>query len=173
MMVLSSLSPLFVLWAVRGLNCIEDRWLWLICLLLIVIPNGVLLLRIRIAKSRGDVRTLKIGYAEDHREYLLVYLFAMLIPLYDVNLGSPRDVAAAVVALVFVVFLFWHLNLHYMNIFFALAGYRVFTVGPGDQDSASTPSFVLLTTRTGLRSGELITAYRLSNTVFFEPRSGL
>jgi hypothetical protein len=28
------------------------------------------------------------------------------------------------------VFLFWHLNLHYMNLLFAALGFRVFTVYP-------------------------------------------
>jgi hypothetical protein len=118
------------------------------------------------------VRTLTIGRAEDHREYLLVYLFAMLIPLYDVNLGSARDVAAAVLALAFIVFLFWHLNLHYMNILFALRGYRVFTI-TGSAASATSEPLVLLTKRIGLQQGEKVLAYRISNTVFFEPASGL
>jgi hypothetical protein len=173
MMVLSSLSPLFFLWAVRGITCIEDRWLWLICSALIIIPNAMLLWRIRIAKLRNDVRTLTVGHAEDHREYLLVYLFAMLIPLYDVNLGSTRDAAAAAVALLFIVFLFWHLNLHYMNVLFAVRGYRVFTITPGEQDFASGEPFVLLTKRIALHQGQKIRAYRLSNTVFFEPKERL
>jgi hypothetical protein len=172
MMVLSSLSPLFFLWAVRGVSCIEDRWLWLICFLLIAVPNTLLLWRIRITRLRNDVRTLTIGRAEDHREYLLVYLFAMLIPLYDLNLGSIRDVSAAVLALAFIVFLFWHLNLHYMNILFALRGYRVFTI-TGSAASATSEPLVLLTKRIGLQQGEKVLAYRISNTVFFEPASGL
>jgi hypothetical protein len=173
MMVLSSLTPLFLLWAVRGVTCIKDEWLWIICFLLIGIPNAVLLWRIRIARVRNDVRTLVIGEAEDHREYLLVYLFAMLIPLYDVNLSSPRDAVAAVVALLFIVFLFWHLNLHYMNIFFALAGYRVFTIAPGEQSFATGAPFVLLTKRIAVQKNDTLRAYRLSNNVFFEPREGL
>ncbi len=173
MMVLSSLSPLFFLWAVRGLRCIDDRWLWAICFALIIVPNSLLLLRLRAARTNNDVRTLTIGEAEDHREHLLVYLFAMLVPLYDVNLGSSREAAAAIVALLFIVFLFWHLHLHYMNVVFAVRGYRVFTIRPNQQALASGEPFVLLTKRTALQHGEQIRAYRLSNTVFFEPREPL
>jgi hypothetical protein len=173
MMVLSSLSPLFFLWAIRGLSCVEDRWLWFACAILIVGPNLVLLWRIRIAKLRNDTRTLTVGKAEDHRGDLLVYLFAMLIPLYDVNLSSPRDAAAAVVALLFIVFLFWHLHLHYMNVLFALRSYRVFTITPITGELATGEPFVLVTKRIALQAEQKVRAYRLSNTVFFEPEAGL
>src|SRR5437764_8494 len=115
MMVLSSLTPLFALWAVRGLDPIPDRWLWFGCGALIVLPNTVFLVRLRLARMRGDTRTLSISRADDHRDHLLVYLFAVLMPLFDANIGKTRDSAATVFALSFVVFLFWHLNLHYMN----------------------------------------------------------
>jgi len=173
MMVLSSLSPLFVLWAIRGLSCVADLWLWLTCTILVVIPNLVLLWRIRTARQRNDVRTLTIGKAEDHRGDLLVYLFAMLIPLYDVNLSSPRDAAAALVALLFIVFLFWHLHLHYMNVLFAIRSYRVFTITPTQGELATGEPFVLVTKRIALQAEERVRAYRLSNTVFFEPEAGL
>ncbi len=173
MMVLSSLSPLFFLWAVRGLSCVEDRWLWLACAFLIIGPNAILLGRIRVAKLRNDIRTLTIGKPEDHRGDLLVYLFAMLIPLYDVNLSSSRDAAAALVALLFVVFLFWHLHLHYMNVLFAIRGYRVFTITPARTELTAAEPFVLLTKRIALQTGEKLEAYRLSNTVFFESEGGL
>jgi hypothetical protein len=116
---------------------------------------------------------LTIGEAEDHRGDLLVYLFAMLIPLYDVNLSSPRDAAAALVAFLFIVFLFWHLNLHYMNVLFAIRSYRVFTITPAETDLATGEPFVLLTKRVSFQAGQKVQAYRLSNTVFFEPAGGL
>jgi hypothetical protein len=42
MMVLSSLSPLFILWAVRGIPAVGDTWLWSACTLLVMLPNAVL-----------------------------------------------------------------------------------------------------------------------------------
>lgn len=174
MMVVSSLSPLFFLWAVRGVKCIPDTILWIGCVALIIIPNLVLWLKIRICRSQKDTKTLTVGLADDHREHLLVYLFAMLIPLYDVNLGSDREFAAALLALIFIVFLFWHLNLHYMNLVFALFGYRVFTIVPDTkEDAIDFQPFVLLTQRSYLHKGEQLQAYRISNTVFFEPKGGL
>jgi hypothetical protein len=173
LMVLSSLSPLFVLWAVRGVNNVPDRWLWITCGGLILVPNLVLWMRLRITRRRNDAKTLTVGESDDHREHLLVYLFAMLIPLYDANLGSARDTLATGLAFAFIVFLFWHLNLHYMNILFALFGYHVFTVYPNAGQGGAQQSFVLLTCRGHLDSGQEVRAYRISNTVFFEPKRGL
>jgi hypothetical protein len=171
-MVVSSLSPVFVLWAIRGIAELPDEWVLGVCGFLAVIPNLFLLARIHTARKNSDRRTLTVGRATDHREHLLVYLFAVLIPLYDVNLSSRREVAAVVAALLFVIFLFWHLNLHYTNIGFAIFGYRVFTVDPPQTANAASgkDSFVIISARSSIRTNEEITALRLSNTVYFEPK---
>jgi hypothetical protein len=137
---------------------------------MVVLPYSVLGLRMRSARQRNDRRELFVARAEDHREHLLVYLFAMLLPFYTASLDSWRDFTAEVAALAFVVFLFWHLNLHYMNLLFALAGYRVFTVYPPSDDNpfSGRETFVLITRRLTLAAGQTLAAYRLSDTVYFE-----
>lgn len=170
LMVLSSISPLFILWAFRGNRLIPDRYLLTFCAVMVLVPNAFLWLRIKTATRLHERRELTVGLAEDHREHLLVYLFAMLLPLYTAELGTWRDVAAVVAALCFIVFLFWHLNLHYMNLVFAAMGYRVFTVSPpadGNPLSGRT-SQVLITRRIAIPAGERLVAYRLSNTVYLE-----
>ena len=122
-MVLSSISPLFIIWAIRGNNLIPDCYFVSFCALLIIIPILFLCWRIRTARKLREVREISVGIAEDHREHLLVYLFAMLLPFYTANLGTWRDLGAVFTALAFIIFLFWHLNLHYMNLFFAALGY--------------------------------------------------
>jgi hypothetical protein len=170
LMVLSSISPLFILWAVRGNSVIPDRYFIAFCLLMVVAPNGFLWLRLRTARRLQDKRALTVGKADDHRNHVLVYLFAMLLPFYRQDLGSWRDLSSAVAALAFIVFLFFHLNLHYMNLLFAAVGYRVFTVYPpcdGNALSGKT-SLALITRRVSLSSGEHLIAYRLSDTVYLE-----
>ena len=169
-MVLSGFSPLFILWAIRGCSLIPDRYLVPLCLVMVVAPNVFLWLRIYAAKELKERRDLAVGRAEDHRDHLLVYLFAMLLPLYAADLSTWRALAAALAALVFVVFLFWHLNLHYMNLLFAIKGYRVFTLYPADHGSplSGRESLVLITRRVGVSAGEHLIAYRLSDTVYFE-----
>jgi len=171
MMVLSSLSPLFLLWAVRGFGHLPDRWVWIVCALLVISPNLILWLRVRVAIARNDIKTITVHEADDHREHLLVYLFAMLIPLYDANVGSLRDATATVIAFVFIVFLFWHLNLHYMNVLFAIMGFHVFTIETAGAAIGGQQPFVLLTTRNSIRSDTQIRALRISDSVYLEPRS--
>lgn len=170
LMVLSSISPLFILWAIRGIKLIPDNYFLPFCALMVIVPNGFLWLRIRTARKLREEKIITIGVAEDHREHLLVYLFSMLLPFYATDLGSWRDLAATAAALGFIVFLFWHLNLHYMNLLFALCGYRIFAISPltdGNPLSGSSVQ-VLITQRVALMPGEELVAYRLSDTVYFE-----
>jgi hypothetical protein len=169
LMVLSGMAPMFLIWAVRGSPSVKDRYFVAACLAFAILPTLVVFLRIRAAKKTNDCQTKVIGEAEDHRDHILVYLFAMLLPFYTANLASGREFASTVVALVFIVFLFWHMNLHYMNLVFAFWGYRVFTVlpEPGNKLSGKTP-FVVLTKKSVLTKDEIIETYRLSDTVFIE-----
>ena len=148
-MVLASISPLFVLWAIRGTcqapsapcelsgvasqapkkTCLlPNNYFLIVCGIFIVVPNLLLLWRLRTAREHSDTREIIVGKAEDHRDHLLVYLFAMLLPFYATNLTSWREFSATLLAVCFIVFLFWNCNLHYMNILFAVFGYRIFTI---------------------------------------------
>lgn len=170
LMVLSSISPLFILWAIRGNSLIPDRYFIGFCALMVLGPNAFLWLRIRTAKKHADKRDLTVGTADDHRDHILVYLFAMLLPFYSEDLGSWRYLGASFSALAFIVFLFWHLNLHYMNLLFAALGYRVFTVYPPADGNPLTgkTSQAVITRRVTLASGERLVAYRLSDSVYLE-----
>lgn len=170
LMVLSSISPLFLLWAIRGNCLIPDHWFITFCAFMVVIPNVFLWIRIRTAKIQADKRELVIGRADDHRDHLLVYLFAMLLPFYSQDLVTWRDLGATLAALAFIVFLFWHLNLHYMNLIFAMFNFRIFTVYPPVDDNPLTgkTTYVVITRRVFLNPNERIIAYRLSETVYLE-----
>jgi len=172
LMVLSSVSPLFILWGIRGTTLVPDVYFLTFCTLMVVVPNAFLWFRIRTAKKNQEKRELSINIVEDNREHLLVYLFAMLLPFYADNLATWRTLAAALAGLGFVVFMFWHLNLHYMNILFALFGYRVFSLYPTADGSplSGRSNYVLITPRVTVVAGDRIPAYRISDTVYFEAR---
>ena len=168
-MVLSSMAPLFVLWAVRGSGPVPDKYFIPGCLFFAVAPTLVLWWRIRIASKINDCQTKTVHRSDDHRDHILVYLFAMMLPFYTVNLKDWREFSATAMALLFILFLFGHLNMHYMNLLFAITGYRVFTVTPDPKDRlGSRTPFVILTKRIALPEGEQIETYRLSDTVFIE-----
>ena len=129
-----------------------------------------LLWRIRTAYKSKDVRDMTTGRVEDHRNHVLIYLFATLLPFYREDIASCRDLAAMGVALAFIVFLFWRLNLHSMNLFFALFGFQIFTVGASEDSNPKSgkEGFILITRRKHLSTNERVVAYRLSNTVYLE-----
>jgi hypothetical protein len=170
LMVLSSMSPLFILWGIRGSRVIADRYFLAFCSVMVILPHAFLWLRMTTAKRLHEKREIVVGTSEDHREHLLVYLFAMLLPVYAADLGSWREFSAALAALAFIVFLFWHLNLHYMNLLFAVLGYRVFTVYPPADDNPLTgkEAQVLLSRRATIPPGERLLVYRVSDTVSLE-----
>jgi len=97
----------------------------------------------------------------------------MLLPFYSEDLGNWRYLFSSVAAIGFVVFMFWHLNLHYMNLGFAVRGYRVFTVYPPNNKNPHTDKsgWVVITRRVGLSPGDRIIAYRLSDTVYMETQA--
>lgn len=170
LMVLSSISPLFILWAIRGNGLIPDLYFIPFCAAMVLLPNGFLGLRIRTARKLDETREITVGKAEDHRDHLLVYLFAMLLPFYEAAISTWRDFTAVLAALGFIVFLFFYLNLHYMNLLFAVFRYRVFTIYPPEDDNPLTSkvSQVLITRRKAMLPGEKLVAYRLSDTVYIE-----
>ena len=170
LMILSSISPLFILWGIRGNCLVPDQMFVTFCALIVVVPNGFLWLRLQTARKLDDKREVAVGKADDHRDHILVYLFAMLLPFYSEDLGNWRNLSSSIAALAFIVFLFWHLNLHYMNLLFAALGYRVFTVYPPDDRNPLTgrSSLALITRRVSLSAGERLIAYRLSDTVYLE-----
>ena len=90
-LVLSSISPLFVLWAVKGVALLPDVYFVSVCLFLAIFPTIVLLVREGIATKQRDTHPLQIGSVEDHRAHVLVYLFAMLLPFYRQVVDSWRD----------------------------------------------------------------------------------
>jgi len=169
-MVMSSISPLCILWAIRGNSLISDQYFVGACALMVIGPNFFLWLRIRTAKKQNDKRAVTVGTADDHRDHILVYLFAMLLPFYSQNISAWRDFGATLAALGFIVFLFWHLNLHYMNLLFALRGFRVFTVYPPANGNPLTGKtrHAVITRRVSLAPGDVIVALRLSDTVYLE-----
>ena len=170
LMVISSLSPLFTLWAIRGNSLIPDRWFVGACLFMVIVPTLFLGLRFYTVKKNRDKRPLMVGISEDHRNHVLVYLFATLLPFYREDMATYRDLAGMLAALVFIIFLFWHLRLHYMNLLFAVFNYRIFTVSPPEDQNPYTgrETLILITYRRSLLPGDSFSAYRLSDTVYLE-----
>ncbi|MGN6214863.1 hypothetical protein [Parafilimonas sp.] len=169
MMLLSSMTPLFLLVGIRGIQIkdgdnllISPKHTWTTIACLIVIPYLVIKFRIYFSKKASDIYPLNVQEATLNKEYLFTYLFTVLLPLYSVSISSLNEFYAVICAIAFVIFVLWNMNMHFINIFFAFGGYRVFTLP--NQNGA-----VLLTTRQNLSNNiQSIKAHRLSNSVFIE-----
>ncbi|WP_374283931.1 hypothetical protein [Novosphingobium sp.] len=173
-LVWSSLSPVFLLWSIRGVDAVDDA-VWIpTCLVLFVLPTAILYWVFSRARKSENVKTIDVVSARDQREHLLTYLFAMLIPLFDVNLGGVRDIVAVAFALAFVMFLFWHMRLHYMNLIFAIWGYRIYTVEARigtkerDREQPRLVTFAVISRRHYLPEGSALTGYRLGGNVIVD-----
>lgn len=167
-LVWSSLSPVFLLWAIRGVEAIPDRFWIPACLTLFVLPTAIIYLYFRRAKRSDNVKTIDIDESHDQREHLLTYLFAMLIPLFDVNLGGIRDILAVAFALSLVIFLFWYMRLHYMNLIFAIWRYRIYTVEAKVGTADQPKTFVVISRRHHLSKDATVTGYRLGGNVLVD-----
>ena len=173
LLIWSSLSPVFVLWALRGTTAISDKIFVPICLGLFAVPSIVLWLLWRRNVATDNVRTVEVRVTQDPKDHLLTYLFAMLLPLWQGGLGTPRDLYATLFALVLVLFVFWHMGLHYMNVLFAFRGYRVYTVqagnaGEGD-DNHRLLTYAVISKRSHIPAGGTpLTGYRLGGNVLVD-----
>ena len=169
-LALSSFSPLFVLWAARGVAILPDIYFIPVCLFFAIVPSSFLFVREKFAKRDRDTHTLTVGKVENHSGHFLVYLFAMLLPFYSQDIEGWRDLSALLFALAIIVFLFWHLNFYYINILFAIRGYHILTVHSPRQENqhANLDSFILITRRSDLLPEQDIVGLRLSNTVYIE-----
>ena len=168
MMVLSSLSPFFALWGVRGVGPIPDLYFLSACGLAVAVPNLILLWRVRTSIRQHDKHPLTPLSWTDRRDHFLIYLFALFLPLFLGTVDTARDLVTAVLAIVFLVFLFWRLELHYINLAFLAFRYQIFAVSvPKTKGKGSTREIMVITKRERPTTDQFF-AYRLSDTVYLE-----
>jgi hypothetical protein len=160
MMLISSLSPLFIIIAIKGIEIIPDCYLWSFTAFIVLIPVLIIWWRIKIAIKNNDKKTLYVKGASQNKEYLFAYLLTVFLSFFGLPDSNIRDLWAVIFAIVIVLFIFWNMNIHYVNLIFVILGYRVYTI-EGDTN------IILLSTRHNINLEKLI-AHRISNTVYIE-----
>ena len=168
--VVASLSPLFIIWGLKGFKQIPDRFLLPVIVLVLILSNGLVLYRWAIVKKQSLTVQAQVQDATDHREHLVVYLLAVLLAMFGASATGMRELSALFFALFLIVILFWYSNLHYLNVAFALFGYKTFTVTRkvDDNNTVSALKVVVLTKRSWIEDGESIICYRLSHDIWIE-----
>ena len=184
MMIIGSFAPLFILLIIKGSPTITDKNLQTVSLVpeniyswtlaaLAIIPTLAICLRIRHSLKAKDSRTITAGEVTDSREQLLIYLLPLILPLYQNSYSSMRDVWAVLALMLFIIYILYHLDLHYMNLIFAFFGYRVYTVRAEDSKNPANSQcpFVILSRRHNIPSGVELSLHRISDTVYIEYES--
>lgn len=167
-LVLACMSPLFILWAIRGVGIIPFEIYFPAFLLLAALPNFYLIFRIWQAKRLNDRKRLRIDAFTDNKEHLLTFVFALLIPLYQAGVSTENDLYSALCALIFVIFIFFHMQLYYMNFWFSLFGYRVLSIKPDPASGDFSIAHVLITRRDRLPVGLEINPLRITDFLLFD-----
>ena len=81
---------------------------------------------------------------------------------------------AVAAAFIFVLLLFWHMRLHYMNLYFALRGYRIFTVEVelsttvNNRARNTLTTYAVLSKRNHIPEHEPLTGIRLGGDVLID-----
>jgi hypothetical protein len=165
---MSSISPIFLLWAIRGTDLMDQLVFALVCIVLFLLFNVCwLAIALEIVTDRSEVEPIEVDSSEDRRQDVIAYLFAMLLPFYASDFDSVRSLILTIAALLVVIILFWGLNLHYLNLWLVLLGYHCLHVTSPDNENtrSSAASFMVVTRKPFLRAGETYEAHRISSSV--------
>lgn len=168
MLVLACMAPLFILMAIRGVGLVPWEVYFPAFIGMALIPNLILIVRILIAVKSNDRKRIRVTNSTDNREQLITYVFAMLLPLFQSSVSTEQDLYAALCALLFVVYIFGHMELYYMNFFFALAGYRILSIRPDSASGNLSVSHVLITKRSSIPATQDINPIRITDFLLFD-----
>lgn len=165
MLVIASLSPVFIVWAVLGNPKIPDNYFIPACSLFVTVPHLIILYRIKAAKRQNNFVTKKVYNSKDSKEQLLTYFLPLVLPLMAVSFQSWRAFSATIVVFIIMAFASWHLEIYYLNIFFAIFGYRIYQI---NSDGTQPSTQVLITKRSYIPDDETIHALHLGANIFYE-----
>lgn len=170
LLVLSSVSPIVLLWAIRGTSLTSDCVFISACLVIFFILNIAHFLFLFAARKHETIRIVRVKALIDRRPDIITYLFALVLPLYATNLDSWRNLALSLAVILIIVLLFWRTNLHYLNFWVLVFGLTCFEVRSEEAatNGQGLASYILISRRSWIPSEEQVRSLVLSDTVFLE-----
>lgn len=164
LLVLGGMSPLFILWAIRGSPLIQDKYFVSGCLIAFTVSNAYIPVLIVATKRAKVPRRVTVDRVDDRRSDVLAYLFAMMLPFYTVSLESWRDVTASAVAFMFVLCLFVGLRLHFLNFWLIVFGFHCYstTTLRSEFSDVKTAELIILTRNGGLSQGDVVKGWSVT-----------
>ena len=171
LLALGVVSPMLIPLAIRGAGFIPGYWLEAICGAMILAPNILLYLRMRISRQSEGPHMRTVGQTRDRSRQMAANMAAMLlIALCIPEPGSWRDMVAISLVLILVTLLMWRLGLHFACPYVLLSGYRVIEVQPPDDAGPHTDraAWTLLTRSSYPRPGDVLGTHRITDTVYLD-----
>jgi hypothetical protein len=137
MLILSSFSPLWLIWWARGLppfpavvmaghSFAGSTVASVAVVLLSLLPTGLVAWRWHRATKKRQFITYTLHSVEDGRGQIFEYLLAVLLTMFFVDIGTPRALGAALAAFSLIVWVFAHMDLHHANLLVGLRRYRIY-----------------------------------------------
>ena len=133
-------------------------------------PILILWYKLKSVEHNVGFKPRQIGKFDNNNYHIIIYLIALLLPFYRQDIIEIRELSATLSALAIIVFIFWRLDLYYLNLYFVIRGYNVFTIHPPDNAGVHSDSnnWILITSRSNLQVGESLNVHRISNTVYWK-----
>lgn len=166
LLLISSISPVFVLLALKGASFVADDYnvaynsiMWGI----FIVSFLPLLIRYQIAKNEKVKLAINKNVTPCIEEYS-TYILSIALPLCQNDLISEKNFLFFIAMIVFVLIVFYVFNLYYLNIFFYLLGYKLYKVVP-----SRSHSYVVISKKEiqEIQSKDIV-AIRLTNSLFWE-----
>jgi hypothetical protein len=163
----SALSPAFIIWAIRGTTLV-DNYLWILfCIELFIFPNTLLLLFLWKQSRKKDSKTITPNRIDNKKELVIAYLIAILLPFYQANITSWRELGGSIFALIIIVYLFWQTNLIHLNILFSIINCNILLL-TGDDGRGGEQSFIYLTRNDRVPLDKPLTAIRVTSSILID-----
>ncbi|MES2154431.1 MAG: hypothetical protein V4510_04775 [bacterium] len=154
MLVVSSFSPVLLVWALRGMPAapsirlgswhLDGAWAAASGVsLAIMFPLTIVVVRwLRAAKERS-YSTFTFERVEDDRAQVFDYLVAVLLSMFFVDVATERGLLAGLTGLLLVIWIFMFLGLHHVNLPLSFRGYRIYMGWPSNSGARTVPVVVL------------------------------
>lgn len=144
-MALSTLSPTLILLGTKGIGkdvtiVSPDVFRWALVSFGLFCLIGVPWALLAYVQSSGSDKSLDSPRITEAGDHMLVYALAVVLPLWDGDIGDDYALFTTMLAFFLVWFLVASSNLHHANVWLRLCGYRFFQNSSPD---GSEPFFIL------------------------------
>jgi hypothetical protein len=119
----NSIQPLFFFFP-----SVREIIVLIVLILIIVLPNLVLWVIIRETRNTNNPLVVKISQTKEMNHIYIGYLMSYVIPFVSFSFTDIFDIAAIVLLLSLVCFIYVNSNLLYVNVMLSIFGYNLFKV---------------------------------------------